>query len=680
MRSSRSAPPSVSRFAIFQHITRLGRAQLVWIALLFGAPFVVYSNNYRHAFHLDDAYTLVTNPSVRSLSTVPRYFVDPGTYTSVREQADYRPILQVTYAINYRMGGYDTWWWHFTQILLHALVTLGLFAFCRRVLLYLGDPHPDRIAFFAALIFAVHPAASGVVNYLNARSSLLTAAFILPALLVYMKPSDPDGYARPQWLAAFLYTLALFTKVEAVGALGALWAFDLWQRGRENPQIGFARAVRQTFDARTLRRLAPALTITVVYFVIRWKVMAPFPFGDSRHAPDVGAYEYLLTQLTAWWYYVLRWVAPVRLVSDYLAYPVFRSWSDPAVLLALGGWLVVGSLLVASWRRAPYLLFLAITALALLSPTSSIAPLAEMVNEHRPYLPIGILSLAAIIPAAWFLRRWSGQNVAAARSAVAAGVAVILVALTTLTYRRNEVFSTSDRFWRDVLQKAPSARAHLNYGVSLMAANDMSGAMRQFQSSLELAPYWYYTHINLGVAHHRLGQIDRARVHYDRAVEYDKYSGSALTWRGEFHLAQREFHAARDDLLASQKVSLEGYRNAKGLAAAYAGLGEATQAAVQADRMLAIDRASALQDAQARFVQQGLTLLYDRKDPVAAAAVFRKVLELNPTHYGATYQLATALDRSGQADLARSLWERVLGMAITYKDAATEQTARQKLK
>src|SRR5450756_56870 len=64
-------------------------------AVLVALPFAIYSNNYRHAYVLDDGYTLLSNPHVRSLSEIPRYFVDPSTYTSLREQVDYRPLLQV---------------------------------------------------------------------------------------------------------------------------------------------------------------------------------------------------------------------------------------------------------------------------------------------------------------------------------------------------------------------------------------------------------------------------------------------------------------------------------------------------------------------------------------------------------------------------------------------------------
>jgi Flp pilus assembly protein TadD len=79
------------------------------------------------------------------------------------------------------------------------------------------------------------------------------------------------------------------------------------------------------------------------------------------------------------------------------------------------------------------------------------------------------------------------------------------------------------------------------------------------------------------------------------------------------------------------------------------------------------------------LMKAGLDALYTRKDANAAATVFRKVLERNPTHYGATYQLATALDRAGKPDEARPLWEKVLAMAEATRDTDTAGTARARL-
>ena len=91
-------------------------------------------------------------------------------------------------------------------------------------------------------------------------------------------------------------------------------------------------------------------------------------------------------------------------------------------------------------------------------------------------------------------------------------------------------------------------------------------------------------------------------------------------------------------------------------------------------RLAAPDTAS-----QAGMMALGLDLMYRQNNPSAAADQFRKVLSKNPTHYGATYQLATALDRLGRRVESRALWEKVLGMAQTYKDTKTAETARARL-
>jgi cytochrome c-type biogenesis protein CcmH/NrfG len=79
------------------------------------------------------------------------------------------------------------------------------------------------------------------------------------------------------------------------------------------------------------------------------------------------------------------------------------------------------------------------------------------------------------------------------------------------------------------------------------------------------------------------------------------------------------------------------------------------------------------------LLQAGLAALYTRHDPQAAATAFRKVLERNPTHYGATYQLATALDQLHKPAEAEPLWQKVLVMANGYQDVTTADKARTRL-
>ena len=84
-------------------------------------------------------------------------------------------------------------------------------------------------------------------------------------------------------------------------------------------------------------------------------------------------------------------------------------------------------------------------------------------------------------------------------------------------------------------------------------------------------------------------------------------------------------------------------------------------------------------DDQAAAMQAGLDAFYTRHDPQAAAIEFQKVLAANPTHYGATFQLAAALDAAGRSDEARPLWEKMRALAESSGDQQTAATARAKM-
>ncbi len=81
----------------------------------------------------------------------------------------------------------------------------------------------------------------------------------------------------------------------------------------------------------------------------------------------------------------------------------------------------------------------------------------------------------------------------------------------------------------------------------------------------------------------------------------------------------------------------------------------------------------------ATLMRMGLDALYQRHDAAAAVENFRKILEENPTHYGAHYQLAAALDAVGKREEARAQWEKVLSLAESAGDTPTADTARARL-
>jgi Flp pilus assembly protein TadD len=87
----------------------------------------------------------------------------------------------------------------------------------------------------------------------------------------------------------------------------------------------------------------------------------------------------------------------------------------------------------------------------------------------------------------------------------------------------------------------------------------------------------------------------------------------------------------------------------------------------------------AAKETESDLMQRGMQQMYQSQDPVAAEATFRAVLAVNPTHYGAHYQLAVALDRGGKPTEARPEWNEVLRQAETFKDTTVVKTAKTRL-
>jgi hypothetical protein len=81
-----------------------------------------------------------------------------------------------------------------------------------------------------------------------------------------------------------------------------------------------------------------------------------------------------------------------------------------------------------------------------------------------------------------------------------------------------------------------------------------------------------------------------------------------------------------------------------------------------------------------RAMKAGLAAMYDRSDARAAVPLFREVLTNRVDHYGATFQLAKALDQSGDSTAALPVWRRILDLARAAGDSTTAGIASTRIR
>lgn len=492
-------------------------ARRIYVALCAVALAVIaaaYSNTLDNQFHFDDTHVLENNLYVRSLSNLPRYFTDAQTFSALPANAAYRPLVTASLAVDYKMaGGLASRRVYHESMIVMMLVLAALLAAMYHHLLDQADPSPWNrwVALAAATLVAVHTTATETMNLMHARSELLSGIGVVGSFVLYL-------YA-PRLRALYVYLVPMLVgalaKDPAVlfGALFVVYVF-LYEGQYSVADLLSTRGWAVAWPA--IRKGIPALVLGGGAFVFIESMAAEAATygGGSRIA-------YLQTQAFAWAHYLRLFLLPIGLSADTDWTPI-AEWYDTRVVsgAAIVGLLVWGVWVASRRRELRAVSFgLAWFILALL-PASSIFPLAEVINEHRPFFAYMGLSLALVQGLAVALR----THAFAASQRVAATVAATLVCVVVGgnavgTYERNRTWSTSESLWKDVAQKSPgNGRGLMNYGLTHMAAGRYAEAEALFLRAERLVPNYSSLQINLAITVDRLGRPADAEARFQRAL------------------------------------------------------------------------------------------------------------------------------------------------------------------
>ena len=150
--------------------------------LLILAVAAVYQGTSSGPLIYDDDVWILWNPSIRHLWP-PWGVLSPAPGSPVYG----RPVLSLSFALNYAVGGAGPGSYHLANACIHAMAALALFGVVRRTLAFVPGTfrtERDRVApaFAAALLWAVHPLQTEAVTYIAQRAESLMGLFYLLAL------------------------------------------------------------------------------------------------------------------------------------------------------------------------------------------------------------------------------------------------------------------------------------------------------------------------------------------------------------------------------------------------------------------------------------------------------------------------------------------------------------------
>ncbi len=473
------------------------RFQLLSAAAVFALVLGAYSNHFHNGFHFDDDHALMNNPFVRDLRNVPRYFTDATTFSILPLNQAYRPALQTTFAIDYRVGGgynpiafqLDSFAW-FIAVL---LVCWRLFALVLRAAEW---PGADSVALVATAVYGLHPVCAETVNYIVQRGDLMSAFGVIAALGIFVRWPG----LRRTGLYLLPAAIALLAKPTAfIFPLLVLSYVGLFERAPTQPVRAAARAV------------APSAVFTSV--VLAWmQFHTPPTFTPGATAP--GAY-WITQPFVSLRYFVAFWL-PIDLSADN-DWPLLHA-GDPRVYL---GFAFVAAVVWAARRAGRRremrpIAFGLWWFLAGLAPTA-LLPLAEVANDHRMFFPFAGLALAVACAASIAWRRVAARSWRAPAAIVL--LASVLVAEAAGVRARNAVWSSDEALWHDVTLKSPrNGRGLMNYGLVRLGAGDYRSAIAYLERARQFTPDYSLLHVNLGIGYGRAGRPVDAERSFRRAI------------------------------------------------------------------------------------------------------------------------------------------------------------------
>lgn len=333
----------------------------------------------------------------------------------------WRPIVLLSYAIDWAVGNGSPFPFHVTNLAIHAANAVLLF----RVLQ--GWLNVRTAALLGALLFAVHPVQTESVAWIAGRTDSLCVLGLLVAVLGLRKWTEHRALGAILLVGGLIFA---FGSKEAAVVFPVLAAVETWSQRRSS------------LSGHELRRLAlrvwPFALLSIAFYLIH----RTFVSATSVGYPLVFAMRTLLP-LESLGRYVALLVWPDDLAFGRATIPVVDGLPSPHKGYAALGVATLLAVAIGVWRwrdRRPLASLAALGTMALLAPVITVVWLGYDLTASPRFLYVPMIGVAlcagAVLESSW------GE-----RAAGRIGFVALTVALGARSFLRSTDYSDARVFW-----------------------------------------------------------------------------------------------------------------------------------------------------------------------------------------------------------------------------------------
>jgi len=475
------------------------------LIIIIAVSTLVYLNTLGNGFAYDDKFTITNNYLIRSWHKIPAVFT--RDYFAASGELSYRPVVTLSYFLDYSLWHLNPAGYHLTNLFFHSLnAVLLFFLFVRLPHITGNEPGKETellpfqkskvptlrtetlkitIAFIASLIFCIHPVLTEAVNSISYREDIMAATFYFAAFLFYLL-TQQRGSAL--WYTASLtcYFMGLFSKEMTITLPALMVLYDFLSQGKSR------------LISKAIRYYIGYIAVSVFYISLRF-VFLHNPTESYIPYPQNSLWVNFLTMSKVIASYLTLLFFPANLNADY----VIPSTLSPAEIPFIVSFLLLIATGVIAYRLFSYsrvLCFYLLWFFVALLPVMNIVPIENIMAERYLYIPLaGFCMLGSqllnFIPASFtkpnFLKSYSLPL-----------IVVILVGFSGQTCSRARIWFDELSLWSTTIINSPqSSRAHNNLGVLYKKMGFMDAAIQEYETAIKIRPDYSEAHGNLGNAY-----------------------------------------------------------------------------------------------------------------------------------------------------------------------------------
>ncbi|SRR5579871_1018180 len=462
-------------------LRRLAPAMVMLVAI------VVNVNILDNGFVYDDGSQILHNAWLRDSNIAPMFTRNVWGFMGPRGTSNYyRPLMHLVNLVCYRLFEFNARGYHALSLLVHVGCTVLVLLIGRR----LG--FSETIAFWGALLFALHPIHTEAVAWIAANTELIYTFLVLLAFFLYLK-------GQRRWPVAIFF-LAMLMKETAIVFVPMIAAWELYEHRGEEWKLRFSGVAQS---------LAPYAIPLGIYFPMRINALNGMTMVSNAFVLSWEQQFYTTFALLG--QYLWKLLDPLPFDIFYVFHetvsPTPAFWeglAGVAAVIALAAWL---------WRRESRLWLAPCLILLPLAPVMWIQHVGENVfTERYLYLPsVGFCWLVAAL-----IDRTPRSIAYVPVAGLLGGLLASWYAVTTFT--RNYDWHDDLTLYEKTLIVSPEASLiRGNLANAYLLGDQGARALPLFRRLARDKPLDATYQVNLGTALARMGHFDEARTAFERA-------------------------------------------------------------------------------------------------------------------------------------------------------------------